>query len=246
MAACVAGALLLGPVATACSSSSSPTPTQASTVGASTEAAKGADATVGASTVGASTAETGAATGAGTTATAETGPATVGGSPAQVEGDASQEISVVFDTPGADPRPLKETAVAIDAPTPVLRMRVTDLTYRGVVCGFTFTGTRPASPVTIRVAGTTAAGGFTSGPVGLRWADDGTTSADSPSSDNGWSFSADSYPSRNGRGWAVSIGAVTAEGENVNPTGATCELRSGVEFVAENGPVGYWAGFATR
>ena len=153
---------------------------------------------------------------------------------------------MVFDTPGADPRPLKETAVAIDAPTPVLRMRVTDLTYRGVVCGFIFTGTRPASPVTIRVAGTTAAGGFTSGPVGLRWADDGSTSADSPSSDNGWSFSADSYPSRNGPGWAVSIGAVTAEGENVNPTGATCELRSGVEFVAENGPVGYWAGFATR
>lgn len=162
------------------------------------------------------------------------------------EGDASQEISVVFDTPGADPRPLKETAVAIDSPTPVLRMRVTDLTYRGVVCGFTLAGTRPASPVTIRIEGTTAAGGFTSGPVGLRWADDGTTSADSPSSDNGWSFSADSYPSRNGPGWAVSIGAVTAEGENVNPTGATCELRSGVEFVAENGPVGYWAGFATR
>lgn len=200
-AAFVAAVFLLGLVATACSSSSSPAPTEASTVSASTGAA---------------------------------------------EGDAPQEISVVFDTPGADPRPLKETAVPIDSPTPVLRMRVTDLTYRGVVCGFTFVGTRPASPVTIRVEGTTPTGGFTSGPVGLRWADDGTTSADSPPSDNGWSFSADSYPSRNGPGWAVSIGAVTAEGENVNPTGATCELRSGVEFAAGNGPVGYWAGFATR
>ena len=105
---------------------------------------------------------------------------------------------------------------------------------------------RPTSPVTIRVEGTTAAGRFSSGPVELRWKDDGTTSADSPSSDGGWSFSADSYPSRNGPGWAVSIGAVTAEGENVNPTEVTCELRSGVEFVAQNGPVRYWAGFATR
>ncbi len=189
----------------ACSSSSSPRPTEAATVGAST-----------------------------------------GETEAAAEVNASQEISVVFDTPGADPRPLKETVVAIAAATPVLRMRVTDLTYRGVVCGFTFSGTRPASPVTISVEGTTATGSFRSGPVGLRWNDDGTTSADSPSSDNGWSFSADSYPSRNAPGWAVSIGAVTAEGENVNPTGVTCELRSGVEFVPENGPVGYWAGFATR
>ena len=177
------------------------------------------------------------------------GAATVGGSTVEtesaVEADA-QEISVVFDTPGADPRPLKETVVAIATATPVLRMRVTDLTYRGVVCGFTFSGTRPVSPVTISVEGSTATGSFRSGPVGLRWNDDGTTSADSPLSDNGWSFSADSYPSRNGPGWAVSIGAVTAQGENVNPTGVTCELRSGVEFVPENGPVGYWAGFATR
>lgn len=160
--------------------------------------------------------------------------------------EAAQEIAVVFDSPGADPRPLQETAVSIGAPIDVLRMRVTDLTYRGVVCGFTFSGTRPASPVTIRVEGTTATGGFTSGPVELRWYDDGTTSADSPASDNGWSFSADSYSSRNGPGWAVSIGGVTAEGENVNPNGVTCELRSRVQFVPENGPVGYWAGFATR
>ena len=191
-----------------------------------------------------STVETTVETAAATTEVTDAATTEVAG--AATEADASEEISVVFDTPGDNPRPLKETAVAIGAPTSVLRMRVTDLTYRGVVCGFTFAGMRPTSPVTIRVEGTTAAGRFSSGPVELRWKDDGTTSADSPSSDGGWSFSADSYPSRNGPGWAVSIGAVTAEGENVNPTEVTCELRSGVEFVPQNGPVGYWAGFATR
>ena len=218
---------MLGLVGTACSSSSNSAATEATTeattVGPSTPAAEST-----AEAAYASTAETAAATGAATAV------------------DAAQEISVVFDTPGNDPRPLKETAVAIGAPTPVLRMRVTDLTYRGVVCGFTFAGTRPASPVTISVDGTTATGSFTSGPVELRWTEDGKRSADSPSSDKGWSFSADSYPSRNGPGWAVSIGAVTAEGENVKPTAVTCALRSGVLFVPENGPVGYWAGFATR
>ena len=160
--------------------------------------------------------------------------------------DAAQEVSVVFDTPGADPRPLRETTVAIGAPTKALRMRVTELTYRGVVCGFTFAGTRPVSPVTIRIGGTTPSGAFSSGPVELRWTADGTSSADSPSSDNGWSFSADAYPSRNSPGWAVSVGAVTADGENVNPSDVSCELRSANLFVSENGPVGYWAGFATR
>ncbi len=159
--------------------------------------------------------------------------------------DAAQEIAVVFDTPGSDPRPLRETDVAISVPTSSLRMRVTDLTYRGVVCGFTFTGTRPSGPVSIRVDGTTPSGGFTSGPVELRWADDGTTSADAPSSDNSWSFSADAYASRTSQGWAVSIGAVTAEGDNVVPSEVTCELRAVEPFTEENGPVGYWAGFAT-
>lgn len=159
--------------------------------------------------------------------------------------DAEEEIPVVFDTPGADPRPLRETDVEIGAPVSALRMRVTDLTYRGVVCGFTFLGTRPVSPVTIRIEGTVPTGSFSSGPVEIRWTDDGAASADAPGSDNGWSFSADAYPSRNNPGWAVSIGAVTGEGENVNPSDVTCELRSGSQFVPANGPVGYWAGFAS-
>ena len=70
-------------------------------------------------------------------------------------------------------------------------------------------------------------------------------------SDNGWSFSADAYPNRTGPGWAVSIGAVTGEGDDVIPTAASCTLNAAgssgaAPFVPANGPVGYWAGFATR
>lgn len=165
--------------------------------------------------------------------------------PGASDGDAANEVAVVFDTPGSNPRPLRETQVRIKAPINALRMRVTDLTYRGVVCGFTFNGGRPTAPVTIRVAGTTASGGFSSGPVELRWTDDGTSSADAPTSDNGWSFSADAYPSRTSSGWVVSIGAVTAEGDDVIPSEVTCELGSSTAFTAVKGPVGYWAGFAT-
>ena len=132
------------------------------------------------------------------------------------------------------------------APTRVLRMRVTDLTYRGVVCGFTLTGKRPASPLTISVAGRVASGSFTSGSTEVTWTANGVVTAQAPPPDHGWSFSADAYPSRNGPGWVVSIGAVTAEGDNVIPSAVTCELRSATGVAPTNGPVGYWAGFATR
>ena len=155
-------------------------------------------------------------------------------------------VAVAFDSPGTDPRPLREVSVPIAVPTNVLRMRVTDLTYRGVVCGFTLSGTRPNSPLTIAVRGTIASGSFASGPARVVWTADGIVSAEAPLSNNGWSFSADAYPSRNGPGWAVSIGAVTAEGDNVIPSAVTCELRSAGGFGPVNGPVGYWAGFATR
>ncbi len=166
---------------------------------------------------------------------------------------ASGAVTVMFDSPGSDPRPLREVPVTIDEPTSELSMQITELTYRGVVCGFTFTGERPPSPVTIEIGGTIATGVFSSGPVDISWDAAGDAAGDSaglvktgqPQSDNGWSFSADAYPNRNGPGWAVSIGAVTGEGQNVNPSAATCRLRSTTPFVAANGPVGYWAGFAT-
>jgi hypothetical protein len=159
---------------------------------------------------------------------------------------AADVVTVAFDSPGADPRPLREVAVSIAAPVKALRMRVTDLTYRGVVCGFTLAGDRPTSPLTISVEGSIPSGSFSSGPATVSWTVDGAVDATAPASNNGWSFSADAYPSRNGPGWAVSIGAVTGEGDSVIPTSVSCELRSDLGFVAANGPVGYWAGFATR
>lgn len=156
------------------------------------------------------------------------------------------QVVVVFDSPGADPRPLREVPVALRTPTTTLAMTVTKLSYRGLVCGFTFTGTRPASPVTITVSGSTNSATFASGPVPVRWSADGTVKAGQPPSDNGWNFSADAYPNRNGSGWVVSIGAVTGEGDDVIPTAAACRLSSSNAFVEANGPVGYWAGFASR
>lgn len=161
-------------------------------------------------------------------------------------GDAAGVVAVSFDSPGADPRPLREVPVSIVEPVEMLRMRVSDLTYRGVVCGFTLAGTRPASPLTISLEGKIAAGMFRSGPVEVSWTADDAVTAAAPESNDGWSFSADAYPSRNGPGWVVSIGAVTGEGDNVIPSSVTCELRSVGGFVDANGPVGYWAGFATR
>jgi hypothetical protein len=179
------------------------------------------------------------------TATAPT--AVVDTTMAETQGStADGVVAVAFDVPGADPRPLREVSVAIVEQVPALRMKVTDLSYRGVVCGFTFAGVRPPSPLTISVEGTIATGVFSSGPADVSWTADGVVNAAAPASNNGWSFSADAYPSRNGPGWAVSIGAVTGEGDNVIPSSVTCELRSPSGLVAANGPVGYWAGFATR
>ena len=160
-------------------------------------------------------------------------------------------VVVVFDSPGADPRPLKETPVVLTGPTTRLAMAITNLSYRGVVCGFTFAGTRPTSPVTITISGLMNTSSFTSGEVLIRWSDAGVVETGQVQSNNGWSFSADAYPNRNGPGWAVSIGAVTGEGNDVVPTAASCTLNAAgssgaASFVPANGPVGYWAGFATR
>lgn len=157
-------------------------------------------------------------------------------------------VAVGFDSPGADPRPLKETPIVLTGPSTHLGMTITDLSYRGVVCGFTFTGRRPVPPVAITVSGTVKAGSFTSGAVSVGWTAAGVVETGEVKSNNGWSFSADAYPNRNGPGWAVSIGAVTGEGEDVIPKEASCTLTAALStpFVPANGPIGYWAGFATR
>ena len=178
------------------------------------------------------------------TDTVESAPVKTVATPSAV--NALQPVTVVFDTPGSDPRPLREVPVVIDGPTKELTMNITELSYRGLVCGFTFTGERPPSPVQIDVVGDVAAGQFSSGPVDIVWDDAGVVKTGQPQSNNGWSFSADAYPNRNGPGWAISLGAVTGEAENVVPKSATCRLRSAAGFAPANSPVGYWAGFATR
>lgn len=159
---------------------------------------------------------------------------------------ASDVVEVVFENPGNAVDALREKTVRIDEPTNVLRMKVTELTYRGVVCGFTFRGGQPASPVTIRVEGRTPKGTFDSGAVPVSWtgADEASVDAGDASS-NGWNFAAAATINRNGPGWVVQLGGVTQPGPDTIPTEVNCEIRSPKPvFTPAVGPVGYWAAFA--
>ena len=94
--------------------------------------------------------------------------------------------------------------------------------------------------------GASPATSFDSGTLSISWTglDSDLVKADS-GSNNGWSFSSEAHVNRNGPGWVISLGGVTAEAANVVPRNATCELTVAEPLVAANGPVGYWAGFAT-
>lgn len=157
-------------------------------------------------------------------------------------------VAVVFDTPGADPRPIREYEVPIAARTNRLAMAIDKITYRGVICGFTFRGTAPASPVQVRMTGTKQDGTtFDSGLVDVSWsALDAGTVESGTASDGGWNFSGAANPNRGGPGWVVSLGGVTGEEADAVPQSARCELVSSSPLLPENGPVGYWAGFATN
>lgn len=159
----------------------------------------------------------------------------------------SDLVDVPFDTPGKDPRPINEVTVDITKPVSLLRMNITKLTYRGVVCGFSFRGEAPKSPVTIVMSGGNKSRRFDSGKVPVSWID--VTSTDTmtagSSSSNGWNFSAEAHPNRTGPGWVVSLGGVTAAGPDAIPTDVTCELHAETPIDPKSGPVGYWAGFAT-
>ncbi len=158
---------------------------------------------------------------------------------------ADHRIDVRFDTPGAKPRALNETTVSVAKPVSTLSMNVTNITYRGLVCGFSFRGQAPKGPVTIRMQGTSAATSFDSGPLAISWTglDSDLVKADS-GANNGWSFSSEAHVNRNGPGWVISLGGVTAEAPNVVPKTATCELVLTEPLSTANGPIGYWAGFA--
>jgi hypothetical protein len=164
--------------------------------------------------------------------------------------DASRPVTVDFDTPGSTPRPLKEVTVTVSSPVTTLDMEITKVSYAGATCGFSFRGTRPPSPVKVRIWGATGSGAdavaFDSGPLAVAWEPAGTraTSADSGSDKAaGWNFLADAVPNRNGPGWVVQAAGVPQKKDK--PTTLRCSLTSEAPITSANGPIGYWAGFAT-
>ena len=155
-------------------------------------------------------------------------------------------VEVAFDFPDTA-RPIKEVDQPVADGTKRLAMKVSGLTYHGVVCGFSIKGTRPESPVLIRMTGTKADGtGFDSGPISVAWASTEPPVVSSGGADNnGWNFLSDANPNRSGPGWVVSLGGVTPDGAGSIPKTAACSLEPGVgTFSTANGPIGFWAGFA--
>ena len=157
-------------------------------------------------------------------------------------------VEVAFDRPGATPRPLKETTLALNGAANLLSMRVTKITYPGVACGFTFRGARPPSPATVTMTGRTANGAFASGPLNVTWTATGNEQTDAGSGDDKtgkWVFVAAANTNRNGPGWVVSVTGISKD-KSATPAAVTCQLFSAATLTRVNGPVGYWAGFATR
>jgi hypothetical protein len=155
-------------------------------------------------------------------------------------------VPVIFDFPDTA-RPIKEIDRPIADGTKRLALKVSGLTYHGVVCGFSIKGTRPESPALIRMTGTKADGtGFDSGSISVAWTSTEPPEVSSGGADNnGWNFLSDANPNRSGPGWVVSLGGVTPDGPDSIPKFASCSLELGNgTFSAANGPVGYWAGFA--
>ncbi len=162
----------------------------------------------------------------------------------QITGD--DLVEVAFDFPEIA-RPIIEVDRPIVDGTKRLALKVSGLTYHGVVCGFSIKGTRPESPVLIRMTGTKADGtGFDSGPISVVWTSTEPAEVSSGGADNnGWNFLSDANPNRTGPGWVVSLGGITPAGKGAIPKTVACSLEPGVgTFSASNGPIGYWAGFA--
>ncbi len=172
---------------------------------------------------------------------------TISASSTQAAIGAAPAVAVTFDAPGELPRPIQETDLVLDKPSNKLSMNISAITYRGVVCGFSFKGTRPPSPVTIRMKGTKASGElFDSGTINVDWKPAAVVANAGTGANNGWSFSANAAPNRSGPGWVVSLGGVTPEADNAVPTSVGCELETSTAFEPANGPIGHWAGFATK
>jgi hypothetical protein len=141
---------------------------------------------------------------------------------------------------------LKETLLPLAAPTSTVSMLVNNITYAGVVCGFSFTGTeRPVPPVVFRFQIEGADGKVVDASVDVGWTGD-DEQAGSAAVD-GWNFLSDAQVNRNGPGWVVQVGAIPAGGGQGKavPKRALCSLTSPAEMPTTVGPIAYWAGFAT-
>jgi hypothetical protein len=163
---------------------------------------------------------------------------------------ATGPVTISFDSPGTTPRALKETTVEVPSVVKVLEMQIENVSYPGATCGFSFRGTRPASPVTVRIWGATGEGNqavaFDSGELAITWEPEGTGAKDADSGSDkasGWNFLADAVPNRNGPGWVVQAAGVPQKKQK--PTTLRCSLTSAAGIGPANGPIGYWAGFAT-
>jgi hypothetical protein len=235
------GLTLLALVVSGCSTKTSDKP--ADTPTESLAASSSADSSVSASDdIGAVTPATPADSEVAESGAAPEGPAPVVVN--QITGD--DLVPVAFDFPDTA-RPIKEVDRPVADGTKRLALKVSGLTYHGVVCGFSIKGTRPESPAIIRMTGTKADGtGFDSGPVSVAWTSTEPPEVSSGGSDNnGWNFLSDANPNRSGPGWVVSLGGVTPNVAGAIPKTAACSLELGVgTFSAVNGPIGYWAGFA--
>jgi hypothetical protein len=162
----------------------------------------------------------------------------------QITGD--DLVEVTFDFPDT-PRAINEVERPIADGTKRLALKVSGLTYHGVVCGFSIKGARPESPALIQMTGTKADGtGFDSGSVSVAWTSTEPPEVSSGGADNnGWNFLSDANVNRSGPGWVVSLGGVTAPGPDSVPQSVACSLELGTgTFSSANGPIGYWAGFA--
>jgi hypothetical protein len=142
---------------------------------------------------------------------------------------------------------LKETLVPLSGPTKTVAMTVNNITYAGVVCGFSFTGVdRPKPPIAFRMQIEQADGAVIDATVDVDWTGD----VEKAGSTNvaGWNFLSDAQVNRNGPGWVVQVGAIPEGGgkDVATPTRALCTATAVSEMPVSAGPVAYWAGFATR
>jgi hypothetical protein len=170
-------------------------------------------------------------------------PVSVNGAPLVIPENA---VPIDYFVAKTNPPLLKETLVPMKSASKSVAMIVNNITYAGVVCGFSFTGAdRPVSPIKFHFQIERDDNTVVDTTIDVAWDGD----QDQPASGNadGWNFLADAQVNRNGPGWVVQVGAVPEGGGKGKPIPkrALCTLSSGTEMPVTVGPVAYWAGFAT-